>query len=95
MEFVNVSGTGGRQQMTLGLSFQPTAHWSATWNSSYDFDTRQFGMHVIRLERDLHRWHASFSFTKSPTGSFAFSFYVSLLDQPDIKFDYSQQSLTR
>ena len=90
-----VSGTGGRQQMTLGLSFQPTAHWSAIWNSSYDFDTRQFGMHVIRLERDLHRWHASFSFTKSPTGSFAFSFYVSLLDQPDIKFDYSQQSLTR
>ena len=88
-------GTGGRQQMTLRLSFQPTAHWSATWNSAYDFDTRQFGMHVIQLERDLHRWHASFSFTKSPTGSFAFSFYVSLLDQPDIKFNYEQQSLTR
>src|SRR5207237_5097100 len=61
------SGVGGRQQMTLRLSFQPTAHWSATWNSSYDFDTQQFGMHVIQLERDLHRWHASFSFTKSPT----------------------------
>jgi sec-independent protein translocase protein TatC len=90
-----VSGVGGRQQMTLRLSFQPTAHWSATWNSSYDFDTRQFGLHVIQLERDLHRWHASFSFTKSPTGSFAFSFYVSLLDQPDIKFNYEQQSLTR
>ncbi|PYP53461.1 MAG: twin-arginine translocase subunit TatC [Gemmatimonadetes bacterium] len=89
------SGVGGRQQMTLRLSFQPTAHWSATWNSSYDFDTQQFGMHVIQLERDLHRWHASFSFTKSPTGSFAFSFYVSLLDQPDIKFNYDQQSLTR
>ena len=89
------SGTGGRQQVTLRLSFQPTAHWSATWNSSYDFDTQQFGMHVIQLERDLHRWHASFSFTKSPTGSFAFSFYVSLLDQPDIKFNYDQQSLTR
>ena len=89
------TGTGGRQQMTLRLSFQPTAHWSANWNSSYDFDTRQFGLHVIQLERDLHRWHASFSFTKSPTGSFAFSFYVSLLDQPDIKFNYEQQSLTR
>jgi len=89
------SGTGGRQQVTLRLSFQPTAHWSATWNSSYDFDTQQFGMHVIQLERDLHRWHASFSFNKTPTGSFAFSFYVSLLDQPDIKFNYEQQSLTR
>jgi hypothetical protein len=90
-----VTGVGGRQQVTLRLSFQPTAHWSANWNSSYDFDTRQFGMHVIQLERDLHRWHASFSFTKSPTGSFAFSFYVSLLDQPDIKFNYEQQSITR
>jgi len=89
------TGQGGRQDLTLRLSFQPTAHWSATWNSSYDFDTRQFGMHVIQLERDLHRWHASFSFTKSPTGSFAFSFFVSLLDQPDIKFNYDQQSLTR
>jgi hypothetical protein len=90
-----VSGPGGRQDLTFRLSFQPTPHWSATWNSSYDFDTRQFGMHVIQLERDLHRWHASFSFTKSPTGSFAFSFYVALLDQQDIKFNYEQQSLTR
>ena len=89
------TGTGGNQQLTFRLSFQPTAHWSATWNSSYDFDTHQFGMHVIQLERDLHRWHASFSFNKTPTGSFAFSFYVSLLDQPDIKFNYEQSSLTR
>jgi len=90
-----LGGTGGQRQMTFNLSFQPTQHWSASWNSAYDFDTQQFGLHVIRLERDLHRWHASFSFTKSPTGSFAFSFYVSLLDQPDIKFNYEQQSLTR
>jgi len=89
------TGTGGNQQLTFRLSFQPTAHWSATWNSSYDFDTQQFGMHVIQLERDLHRWHASFSFNKTPTGSFAFSFYVSLLDQPDIKFNYEQSSITR
>jgi len=89
------TGTGGNQQVTFHLSFQPTAHWSANWSSSYDFDTRQFGMHAIQLERDLHRWHASFSFNKTPTGSFAFSFYVSLLDQPDIKFNYEQSSLTR
>jgi hypothetical protein len=80
------------QQVTLNLNFQPTPHWSATWASNYDFVSQQFGLHVIRLERDLHRWHASFSFTKSPNGNFAFSFYVSLLDQPDIKFDYAQQS---
>jgi hypothetical protein len=58
-------------------------------------NTRQFGQHYVRLERDLRRWHASFAFAKSPTGSFAFNFYVALIDQPDIKFDYEQQSLQR
>ena len=85
----------GSRQMGLNLSFQPTAHWSATWGSHYDFNTRQFGDHAISLQRDLHRWHASFSFLKAATGNFAFSFYISLLDQPDIKFDYEQQSLVR
>jgi sec-independent protein translocase protein TatC len=89
------TGPSGRSMLTFGLSFQPTAHWSANWNSHYDFNTRQFGDHAISLDRDLHRWHASFSFLKTATGSFAFSFYVSLLDQPDIKFNYEQQSLTR
>ena len=89
------SPTPGNHQMTLNLSFQPTSRWSATWNSHYDFDTRQFGDHAISLQRDLHRWHASFSFLKSATGNFAFSFYISLLDQPDIKFNYEQQSLAR
>jgi len=84
----------GSQQVGFTLSFQPTSHWSATWDSNYNFDTRQFGAHAIRLERDLHRWHASFSFLKAPNGNFAFSFYVALLDQPDIKFDYEQQSFT-
>src|SRR2546425_70188 len=90
-----VGGTGGRQTMGLNLSFSPTAHWAARWTSSYDFDTRQFGQHVIALDRDLHRWHASFSFFKSPNGNFAFNYTISLLDQPDIKFDYEQQSLVR
>jgi sec-independent protein translocase protein TatC len=85
-------GSGATQQMSLNLSFQPSPHWAATWASNYDFVSQQFGMHIIRLERDLHRWHASFSFTKASNGNFAFSFYVSLLDQPDIKFDYAQQS---
>ena len=90
-----VGGRAGSQQMGLRLSFQPTPHWSATWDSNYNFDTRQFGAHAIHLERDLHRWHASFSFLKAPNGNFAFSFYVALLDQPDIKFDYEQQSFAR
>src|SRR5437667_5104697 len=91
----SIGAPAGSQQVGFTLSFQPTAHWSATWDSNYNFDTRQFGAHAIRLERDLHRWHASFSFLKAPNGNFAFSFYVALLDQPDIKFDYEQQSFTQ
>ncbi|HYT83028.1 MAG TPA: hypothetical protein VEK86_06230, partial [Gemmatimonadales bacterium] len=70
-------------------------HWSASWNTAFDLDTRQFAAHAISLQRDLHRWHASFSFSRSPNGNFGFTFYISLLDQPDIKFDYEQQTLAR
>ncbi|HYT70661.1 MAG TPA: twin-arginine translocase subunit TatC [Gemmatimonadales bacterium] len=89
------SALGGRRTLTLGLQFDPTAHWSASWNTAFDLDTRQFAAHAISLQRDLHRWHASFSFSRSPNGNFGFTFYISLLDQPDIKFDYEQQTLAR
>ena len=77
------------------MNFSPTALWTASWSTLYDLNTRQFGQHYVRLERDLRRWHASFAFVKSPNGNFAFNFYVALIDQPDIKFDYEQQSLQR
>lgn len=86
---------GGRQQMTLSMAFSPTRNWTASWNTNYDFDTKQFGQHYVRLERDLHRWHASFAFSRTASGNFAFNFYVALLDEPDIKFDYDQQSYLR
>ncbi len=88
-----VASQAGQQQLNLNTSFKPTEKWQANWATSYDVVTRQFGQHVLRLERDLHRWHASFAFVKSPNGNFAFTFYVSLLDQPDIKFNYEQQTL--
>ena len=89
------AGGGGHRTATFDLSFQPTRHWSARWSSNYDFDLQQFGAHSISLERDLHRWHASFSFLKAPNGNLAFSVYVALLDQPDIKFDYEQRSFSQ
>ncbi len=78
--------------MNVRLSFSPTPHWTASWNTTYDLETQQFAQHFISLERDLHRWHARFSFVKSPNGNLAFSFNIALLDEPDIKFDYDQQS---
>jgi len=85
----------GRQFVTLNLSFAPTAHWSANWNTSYDFGTAQFADHSVSLERDLRRWHASFRFYKSANGNFSFSFNIALIDQSDIKFDYDQQTFVR
>jgi hypothetical protein len=87
--------SGGRQQMSLNMGFSPTENWTARWQTMYDFDTQRFPQHFVSLERDLHRWHASFSFSRTASGNFAFSFYVALLDQPDIKFDYDQQSYPR
>jgi hypothetical protein len=88
-----IASQAGQQQLSLRLSFKPTQKWQADWTTSYDVVTRQFGEQLLRLERDLHRWHASFAFVKSPNGNFAFTFFVSLLDQPDIKFNYEQQTL--
>jgi Tat protein translocase TatC len=86
---------GGRQLVNMNLAFSPTRNWSATWTTSYDFDTRQFAQHFVRFERDLRRWHASFVFAKSGNGNFSFSFNITLTDQPDIKFDYDQRTFVR
>ena len=90
---IPVPAVAGQQVLSLNLSFKPTAKWQANWTTTYDRATHTFGEHFLRLERDLHRWHASFAFVKSPNGNFAFTFFVSLLDQPDIKFNYEQQTL--
>jgi hypothetical protein len=88
----DTSGQGGRRQMNLQMAFNPTPKWTANWQTSFDFESEQFGHHYLTLNRDLRRWQASFTFSKSPNGNFAFSFAISLRDQPDIKFDYDQQT---
>ena len=82
----------GRQTTTLNLSFSPTRNWSANWYTSYDFGTRQFADHSLTFQRDLRRWRAAFGFHKTATGSFSFTFNITLVDQPDIKFDYDQNT---
>ena len=78
--------------VTLSMTFSPTAQWTATWHSAFDFGTRQFADHFLTFQRDLHRWRASFVFSKSANGNFAFSFNIALIDQSDIKFDYDQHT---
>ena len=86
---------GGRQLVNMNLAFSPTRNWSATWTTSYDFDTRQFAQHFVSFDRNLRRWHARFVFAKSGNGNFSFSFNITLTDQPDIKFDYDQRTFVR
>jgi hypothetical protein len=75
------------------VSFKPTAHWSVSWQTLYDFQARRFGSHVLRLDRDLHDWRATFSFVQAPNGNVVFNFNITLTPQPEIKFDYDQRNL--
>ncbi len=87
--------TGDTRTLGFNISFQPTQNWSVSWNTQYNITTKDFGQHVLRLDRDLHRWRATFSFVQAPNGNVAFNFFVSLLDQPEIKFQYDQRSVSR
>jgi hypothetical protein len=48
---------------------------------------------MVTLTRDMHEWQAHFDFLKTATGNWAFRFEVSLLDLPDLHFDFDQQSV--
>jgi hypothetical protein len=76
-------------------SFNVTPKWAAQWGTSYDLVRKEFGLHQVSLQRELHDWRAIFAFTQSPTGAFAFNFFISLIAQPDIKFDYNRRSYPR
>jgi hypothetical protein len=72
-----------------------TKNWGASWQTTYDFEERQFASHMVNLTRELHDWRATFSILKAPNGNFAFSFFIALKAQPDLKFDYQRQSYRR
>ncbi|MBT8479170.1 MAG: hypothetical protein KJO06_09640, partial [Gemmatimonadetes bacterium] len=75
---------GGFESQTVDgtLSFQPTPGWAVRWSTQYNFTSGDFGQQLITLDRDLHRWRASFQFARSPNGNVIFSVGVSLTDAP-------------
>ncbi|MGQ0646712.1 MAG: putative LPS assembly protein LptD, partial [Gemmatimonadaceae bacterium] len=77
------------------ISFHVTDKWAAQWQTSYDFQTKEFAQHVVSLQRELHDWDAIFAFTRSPNGNFSFNFFIALKAQPDIKLDYDRPSFPR
>lgn len=88
------SRAGENQTVSGSLSFSPSAHWAVSWQTLYNFTRREFGEHVVRLDRDMHDWRATFSFVKSPNGNFLFNFFIQLIDQPEIKFEYDQRNIS-
>jgi hypothetical protein len=81
------------RNLTGSVSFGLTENWSASWNTSFDFVKHQFAEHMVTLQRDLHDWRAVFAFTQSPNGNFAFSFFIALKAEPDLKFDYNKATV--
>jgi hypothetical protein len=77
------------------LSFHVTERWGASWNTTYDFQLRQFASHTMTLTREMHDWDAVFSFLKAPNGNFAFNFHIALRAQPDLKFDFDRRNYPR
>jgi hypothetical protein len=75
-------------------SFNLTPKWAAMWSSSYDAEKQLFAAQVVSLQRDMHDWRATFSFTQAPNGNASFSFFIALKAEPEIKFNYDRNTLT-
>ncbi len=84
-----------RQTVQATLSLNPTPNWRLAWRTSYNVTSGEFADHTVTLDRDLHRWMATFLFARAPNGNFIFQMSVNLRDAPDLKFDYDQQTLDR
>lgn len=81
------------QNLSMNMTIVPTEDWELAWRTSYDLEGGGFNDHIISLTRDLHRWEANFDFLQTASGNWTFRFEVRLLDQQDLKFDYSQRSI--
>lgn len=76
----------------IRTTFNLTPNWAGSWNTTYDVERGEFASQIVSLQRELHDWRAVFGFTQAPNGNFAFTFYVSLKAQPELKLDYDRQT---
>ena len=83
------------RSLQVQTTFNITPKWATQWSTTYDAVRGQFAAQTVSLQRELHDWRAIFNFTQAPNGNFAFSFFIALKAQPDLKFDFNQQSFRR
>lgn len=84
--------TQPRQNLDSNVSFHLTPKWAGTWMTNYDLEAKKFGSQTMTLQRELHDWRAIFSFSQAPNGNFAFTFFIALNAEPDLKFNYDKQT---
>ena len=83
------------RSLQVQTSFNLTPKWAAQYSTTYDAVRSQFASQTVSLQRELHDWRAIFNFTQAPNGNFAFSFFIALKAQPDLKFNFDQQTYRR
>jgi hypothetical protein len=81
--------------VNLQSAFSITPKWTAQWSTQYDLVRSRFGTNNVNLQRELHDWRATFGFTQAPNGNFAFTFFIALKAEPDLKFNYNRQNFPR
>ena len=86
------SASPTNSMLSGSMQFSPTRNWNVSWQTSYNFTQGTFTDHVVRLDRNLHDWRATFTFVRSPNGNFLFNFFIELIAEPDLKFQYDQRN---
>ncbi|HZF67475.1 MAG TPA: putative LPS assembly protein LptD, partial [Gemmatirosa sp.] len=84
-----------QRSITANSAFHITQKWAAQWTTTYDVARSSFASNQLNLQRELHDWRATFGVTQAPNGNFAFTFFISLKAEPDLKFNYNRQSFPR
>jgi len=84
--------TPPRDNLQSQMTFHLTPKWAGSWGTNYDFQAHKFGSQQVSLQRELHDWRAIFAFTQAPNGNFAFSFFIALTAEPDLKFNYDKST---
>jgi hypothetical protein len=83
------------RSLQVQSSFNLTPKWAMQYSTTFDAVRNELAAQTVSLQRELHDWRAIFNFTQAPNGNFAFSFFIALKAQPDLKFDFNQQTFRR
>jgi hypothetical protein len=78
------------QNLGLSGNISPTKNWSLSFNTGYDFDSKQFTSTQLSISRQMHCWSMSASVIPvGPYQSYSFTIAVNSSLLQDLKYDQS------